>query len=147
MQVAHKLKKIKKLLAKVAAWGVSAFGALPGPIFESEAPPIGLIWPLQSASESNPCIKHIMLAAYAADTVFWPILQFQVFCFWNKNITFYFLQELDQLSCTWPIRLGQNDRMDREIISLFLQKCPTACILQSKISCFEKTHFFMFTTY
>ncbi len=62
------------------------------------------------------------------------VLHFQVFCFWNKNITFYFLQELDQLSCTWPIRLGQNDRMVREIISCFHQRSASDHVFYHQIS-------------
>jgi hypothetical protein len=32
------------------------------------------------------------------------------------------LKKQEQISCTWPIHLGQNDRMVREIISWFHQK-------------------------
>ena len=58
-----------------------------------------------------------------------------------------FLKKLDFSVSTLPIRHGQDGRMDREIISTFLQKCPKSCMLQSEFHFSIKTHFFICLTY
>ncbi len=74
----------------------------------------------------------------------WTVRSFHVFfksapnrVFHHRNIVV--LEKMYYVSSTWPILYGQNDRMDREIISCVHRNVPQTMYFTIRINLFKGT--------